>query len=176
MKSTSWESGNPGSSLILAHELLCDLRQVQILLSIHFDERTLLPSRAMVSAMRKSRHWTEDFGSWSLEFECSMHVLQRPLRLGVSQSSLPFIFFICMRFHIWFSEFQKIESKNEFLATWKYLKPWGLFWFLELRFSPSAHSLCTESCKDAVSSTVHRYGGQELKHGWHPLIVPISKR
>ena len=92
------------------------------------------------------------------------------------ESELPsfYLFFLCMRFHIWFSEFQKIESKNEFLATWKYLEPWGLFWFLELRFFPSAHSLGTEPCKDAISSTVHRYGGRELKHGWQPLIVPIS--
>lgn len=53
MKSTGWESGNPGPSWPMSSK---DLRQGQILLSISFDKRASLPYRAVVSAIGKGRH------------------------------------------------------------------------------------------------------------------------
>lgn len=86
-------------------------------------------------------------------------------------------------FYVWGSTYDLVNSKKKKKRIQKIipcyleiLEAMRSFLILELTFSPSAHPLGTEPCKDAISSTVHRHGGQELKHGWHPLIMPISKR
>lgn len=115
-------------------------------------------------------------GSWGLSVLC--RCFRDLWGWGWVRDPVLLSFFLCMRFYIWFSEFQKKKKRIQKIIPCylEILEAMRSFLILELTFSPSAHPLGTEPCKDAISSTVHRHGGQELKHGWHPLIMPISKR